>query len=245
MKLICSICIFSLISASEVSCFTSPGTFSELSRTYSPDSTRYLLQYDYVQGAWDGGRTWSVAILKSTDSAVPANINYSYSSLDFDKIYWANKNTVILEEKYTEFISQGKSNLRDTILNGVNINIVQRDPIDSSFTRKIFYRSTSPNGKYEIVVYKYVKPANGNYFLNISIINKGDSIPKYGNFYISRYDFDCFTDIRWDSANELDIKVSESCYYAFADYLVKNGPAIKYRVQTDDTIKGNIRPYMQ
>jgi hypothetical protein len=62
---------------------------------------------------------------------------------------------------------------------------------------------------------------------------------------ISRYDFDCFTDIKWDSASELDIKVSESCYHAFKEYLVKNGPAIKYKVQANDTIKGNIQPYMQ
>jgi hypothetical protein len=70
-------------------------------------------------------------------------------------------------------------------------------------------------------------------------------IPKFGNFYISKYDFDCFTDIRWDSTNILDCKVSESCYYAFNDYLVKNRPDIKYKVQINDTIKGNIPMYMQ
>ena len=76
-------------------------------------------------------------------------------------------------------------------------------------------------------------------------INKGDSIPKFGNFYVSRFDFDCFTDIRWDSSSVLDIKVSESCFYSFTNYLVKNRPEIKYNVQVNDTIKGNIRPYMR
>jgi len=127
----------------------------------------------------------------------------------------------------------------------VTVKIIHKDPIDTSFTRKIFYRDTSPNGKYDLVVYKYVKPVNGNYFLNISIINKGDSIPKYGNFYISRWDFDCFTDIRWDSTNILDCKVSSSCYYSFADYLVKNRPDIKYKVQINVTTQGNIKDYMQ
>jgi len=37
----------------------------------------------------------------------------------------------------------------------------------------------------------------------------------------------------------------ESCYYAFKDYLLKNKPAIKYNVQVNDTIKGNIQLYMQ
>jgi hypothetical protein len=223
----------------------SPGTFTPSSKTYSPDSTKFLLRYDYPQGAWDGGRTWSVTILNATDSVKPENIKYSYSSLDFDNIYWKGNDTVILEEKYTEFISEGKSNLKDTMFNGVAIKVIQRDPIDSSFTRKIFYRDTSPNDKYDLIVYKYVKPVNDNYFLNISIINKGDSIPKFGNFYISKYDFDCFTDIRWDSSSILDIKVSESCYYAFNDYLIKNRPNIKYKVQINDTIKGNIQENMQ
>ena len=225
--------------------FTSPGTFTEFSRTYSPDSSKFLLKYDYVQGAWDGGRSSSVTILKSTYSVKPDNIKYSYSSYDYDKIYWKGNDTVLIEDKYTEFISQSKSPLNDTTLNGVTVKIIHKDPIDTSFTRKIFYQDTSPNGKYDLIVYKYVKPVNGNYFLNISVINKGDTIPKFGNFYISRWDFNCFKDIRWDSTSVLDCKVSESCYYSFADYLVKNRPDIKYKVQINDTIRGNVQDYMQ
>lgn len=236
---------FLLVCVTFASCITSPGTFTEFSRTYSPDSSKFLLNYDYVQGAWDGGRSSSFAILNSFDSVKPDNIKYSFSTYDFDRIYWKGNDTVLIEDKYTEYISQGKSPLKDTVLNGVAVKIIHIDPIDTSFTRKFFYREASPNGKHELLVYKYVKPGNGNYFLNISVINKGDSIPKYGNFYISRWDFDCFTDIRWDKVNVLDCKVSSSCYYSFADYLVKKRPDIKYKVQIDDTIKGNIQPYMQ
>lgn len=222
----------------------SPGTYTEISRVYSPDSSKYLLTYRYEQGAWDGSRTSFTTILNVADTFKQGE-NFSYSSLDFDNIFWSGNDTVIIAEKFTEFVSNNKSNLRDTILNGVVIEVKQIDPIDSSFHRKIFYRDTSPNNKYDLIVYKYVKPVNGNYFLNISIINQGDSIPKFGNFYISKYDFDCFTDIRWDKTSTLDIKVSKSCYYAFTDYLVKDRPDIKYKVQINDTIKGNIQMYMQ
>ncbi|MEO8769823.1 MAG: hypothetical protein ABI402_07055 [Ferruginibacter sp.] len=241
--------IFFIVCATTASCITSPmtplGTFTEFTRTYSPDSSKFLLSYDYVQGAWDGGRSSSVAILNSTDSVKSENIKYYYSTYDFDKIYWKGNDTVLIEDKYTAFISQGKSPLKDTVLNGVTIKIIRKDPIDTSFTQKIFYRDTSPNGKYELIVYKYVKPVNGNYFLNISVINKGDAIPRFGNFYISRWDFDCFNDIRWDSKNVLDCKVSSSCYYSFTDYLVKSRPNIKYNVKINDTIHGNIQGYMQ
>jgi hypothetical protein len=224
---------------------TSPGTFTEKGRIYSPDSTKYLLKYEYVQGAWDGGRTWSATILKRGDSADPKNIKLSYVSEYFDNMYWKTSDTVILEEKFTEFIANGRSNLSDTVLNGVRIHVVQRDPIDSSYTRKIFYRAASPDGRYKLYVYKYVKPVNGNYFLNISVVKAGDSIPKFGNFYVSRYDFDCFTDIHWGTGDTLDCKVSESCYYAFADYLVNIRPNISYKVAINDTIQGNIHQYMQ
>ena len=226
------------------SCITSPGVFTELSRNYSPDSSRFILKYNYAQGAWDGGRTYSFTVLNSVDSVIPKQIKFSYSSLDLDNMYWQNNDTIIIEEKFTEYLSQGKSRLIDTILNGITFKVMVKDPIDSSFTRKIFYREISPNNKYDLIVYKYVKPENGNYFLNISVVNLGDSIPRFGNFYVSRFDFDCFTDIRWDSASILDIKVSESCFYSFKDYLVKNRPDIKYNVQINDTIKGNIQPYM-
>ena len=237
---------FFIVCVTFTSCiFSSPGTFTEFSRTYSSDSSKFILNYDYVQGAWDGGRSSLVTILNSTDSVKPDNIKYSYSTYHFDNVYWKSNDTVLIEDKYTEFISQGKSPLKDTVFNGVTIKIIHKDPIDTSFTRKIFYRSTSPDGKYDLIVYKYVKPVNGNYFLNISVINKGDTIPKYGNFYISRWDFDCFTDIRWDSSSILDCKVSIGCFNSFADYLVKNRPDIKYNVQINDTIKGNIQEYMQ
>jgi hypothetical protein len=236
---------FIIVCATFTSCTTSPGTFTQISRTYSPDSSKFLLNYNYVQGAWDGGRSSSFTILNSSDSVKPENIRYSFSTYDFDNIYWKGNDTVLIEDKYTEYISQGKSPLKDTTLNRVIVKIIHRDPIDSSYTRKIFNRERSPNGNYELVVYKHVKPQNGDYALNISVIRKGDSIPKYGNFYISRWDFDCFTDIRWDKENVLDCKVSSNCYYSFSDYLVKKRPDIKYKVQIDDDIKGNIQPYMQ
>ncbi|MGG9963635.1 hypothetical protein [Ferruginibacter sp. SUN106] len=218
----------------------SPGKYTELSKVFCPDSSKYLLTYRYEQGAWDGGRVSLTAVLHKTDSLKAAH--YSLTSLDFDKVYWKGNDTVIVEEKYSDFISEGKSKLKDTLVNGIAIKIIQRDPIDTSYQRKIISRETSPDNLSELLVYRYIKPSERYHYnlLNISVINKGDSIPKYGNFYISRYDFDCFNDIRWDSTNALDIKVSSSCYYAFADYLVKNKPAVKFTVKSDDEVKGNI-----
>lgn len=222
--------------------FSSPGTYTEFSRIYSPDSTRFILKWDYVQGAWDGGRTWMVSIVKATDTARKEN-HYSLSSLEFDDIYWKGNDTVVVTENFTDFLNKGKPNLKDTLFDGVYIKGILKDPIDISFSRKIIYREISPNKQYELFIYRYVKPANEVSFLNISVVNINDSIPKFGNFYITQYGFDCFEDIKWNSENNLDIKVSEGCYYAFADYLVKNRPQIKYKVRFDNNdTRGNVHP---
>ena len=221
--------------------FTSPGTYTEFSKTYSPDSTRFILKWDYVQGAWDGGRTWMVSIVKATDSARKEK-HYSLNSLDIDNIYWKGNDTVIVAENLTNFLSEGKSKLKDTLFDGVFIKVIIEDPFDTSFSRKIIYHETSPNEKYDLYVYRYVKAPSEESFLNISVVNKNDSIPKFGNFYVTKYDFDCFEDIKWNKESKLDIRVSEGCYYAFTGYLVKNRPQVSYIVKFDDndTSRGNV-----
>ena len=217
-------------------------TFSELSRDYSSDSSKYILKYNYAQGAWDGGRIWLFTIVHAKDT-FQREKHHPYSSLDVDNIYWKGSDTVLIEESFTEYLSNGKSLLKDTIMSAVKIKIIQKDPIDEFYKRKIIYQEISPNKQYNLIAYRYVKPENGHYFLNISIVNINDSIPKFGNFYVSKFGFDCFEDIRWDKTNELDIKVSESCYYAFEGYLIKNKVPIKYKVRIDNDFdsKGNIK----
>jgi len=214
--------------------------FTERSRTYSPDSTKFLLNYFNNFADWDTLRPEEITILDGKTKVKPENIRYFYTSYDVDHVFWKGSDTVVIEENYASFISNGKSSLKDTVLNDVYVKIVQRDPIDTSFTRKIFIRETSPDEKHELIVYKYVKPDPGNYFLNISVINKGDSIPKFGNFYISLNDYNCITNIRWDSTSVLDIKtLSQRGGYDLADFLVKNRPDIKYKVKVNN-YQGNV-----
>jgi hypothetical protein len=227
-----------LIAISMAACVSSPGVFTEQSRAYSPDSTKFLLRYGYEQGAWDGDRSYLVTVLNAKDSVNPRNISFSYTSYDFDRIYWNGNDTIIIEDSYTEYKSQGETPVKDTVLDGVIVKVIHRDPIDSTFTRKIMYRETSPDGKYDLVVYRYVKPGNEDHFLNISVIPAGDSIPKYGNFYISRRGFDCFTDVRWGDSDILECGVSSECYYEFDDYLVKHRPPVHYHVRIDDSTQG-------
>jgi hypothetical protein len=219
--------------------FTSPGEFRELSRQYSPDSSRYILRYAREQGAWDGGRTFTATIMNRHDPVVPDRMPWSLLSHSFDDLYWVNADTVAVVGSFTEYLSQGKADLRDTVVNGVAIRVIYKDPIDTSFTKKVVHASVSPDGKQALAVYRYVKPENGDYFLNVSVYPAGDPMPRFGNFYVSRYGFDCISAIRWDSANSLDIRANSGCYYAFSDYLVKNRQPVRYRVSVQKDGEGS------
>lgn len=241
------LCAFSVMMIMLSSCdFTSPGVFTEKSRIYSEDSTKFILKYEFAQGAWDGGRTYLVTILNSKDSIDESTIKYLYRSFDFDDIYWKTNDTVIIEEKFTKYLKDGQSKLKESQLNDVYIKPIIIDPIDTSFRRKIFYQETSPEGKYKLIVYKYIKPELGNYFLNISIINKEDTIPKFGNFYVTQMDYDFICDIRWQKEKDiLDIKIPDVYKQIFKSYLIKNRPNIEYRLIIDEKENGNIQRYMQ
>ncbi len=212
---------------------TSCGSYVEYGKTYCSDSSKYLLKYDYNIGATDGGRDWRIAILHSSDPAKYRLSKNSISNKMFDNIYWKGNDTVIVEENYIELMREGKSNFKNSIftINNIPVKVIQKDPLDSTYTRQIIYQKTSPNKQYDLIIYRYSKPERGSATIHISVVHKNDSIPKYGNFYITKDDFNCFEDVRWDSLNNLDIKVSEACTSGFSDWLVSKSLDIKYKTQ--------------
>lgn len=238
-----SFLLLAFVVISLTACIISPGAFQELSRKYASDSSKYLLSYEYAQGPWDGGRSWLITVMQATDSVSGANKFRTFSNNDIDSMYWKGNDTVVIHEKYAHYISRGKSAFESSLfkINGAYIKIIQKDPIDSAYTRKIYYREVSPGGRYEVVVYRYVKPENHYYFLNVSVIPKGDSIPRFGNFFISWYEEECINGIKWRAGDTLDIQIHSVYGSIFNDYLVKNRPAIPFVISYNDEMK----PYAQ
>lgn len=138
-----------MIALSMAACVCAPGVFTEQSRAYSPDSTKFLLRYSYEQGAWDGDRSYLVTVLNAKDSINPRDISFSYMSYDFDRIYWKDNDTIIIEDSYTEYVSQGETPVKDTVLDGVVVKVIHRDPIDSTFTRKMLISRGLEKGREE------------------------------------------------------------------------------------------------
>jgi hypothetical protein len=220
------------------SCDPKSSELHESSRTYSPDGSKYILNFDRL--VWDGFPTPFVTILNSSANVHNSDIKRSWSKWDIDTIYWRGNDTVIIEEPFIDYMTRGVAGLKDTTYDNVMVKVIQRDPIDSSYKKEIVYYSVSPDKYYELEVYKYVKAGQKNYYINVSIVRKGDKFPKYGDFYISPYDCICFTDIQWEFENSLVITANNRCGTDFRDYMVKGRPDIKYRIQFSDAKTGNI-----
>jgi hypothetical protein len=127
-------------------------------------------------------------------------------------------------------------------LNGVIVQVVLKDPIDSSYSKKIIYREMSPDKQHELIVYKYDKPGKKRDLLNVSVINKNDSIPKFGNFFLNS-ERHSIVGISWHTADTIVFRLSKISYFPIKFYLVENRPSIKVRVQFDETDKKNIESW--
>jgi hypothetical protein len=217
-----------VISYSLFSC----GTFKELSRTYSPDKTKYLLHYYHIEVPWAAGAEKSIAILKPNQSVRKAN-KYSISGGYIDTIYWKGNDTVIAEEDFIEYQRQGKSYFKNSefSLNGVSVKTILKDPIESNYTRKIIYQERSPDNKRQLIVYTYEKPGSDYYLLNVSVLNINDTIPKFGNLFISEQR--CVTETRWSTENTIILKIQNSCRFIVQFYFVKNRPHVNINVEPE------------
>jgi hypothetical protein len=141
---------------------------------------------------------------------------------------------------YIDYMTRGVAGLKDTAYDHVTVKVIQQDPIDNSYKKEIVYCFISPDNLYELETYKYIKAGQKNYYLNVSIVRKGDKFPKYGNFYISPYDCICITDIQWELENSLVITANNRCSTDYRDYMVKGRFDIRYRIRFSDAGTGNI-----
>jgi len=232
------------------------GSFREASRTYSPDNSKYLLRYYFIEVPWAAGAHLSLSVLNSTQPIrhsnkyrlIPGERN-SYKHSYIDAVYWKDNDTLIAVENFMEFKRRGKSVFKESIfsLNGVIVKVeLSKDPIDSTYERNIVYREISPDRQKELVVYTYVNPGKYYNYFNISVINVNDTVPKYGNFYILTYSSIgvCNPDIGWDSTGILNFRLPKNvlvidgsiekdfvCSQRFNESgLVESRPGIKYTV---------------
>lgn len=207
--------------------------FVEFKREYSPDSTRMLLNYGVNLGATGYGK-YGTAILNLIDSVKdlrPFTLSNSYVN-----VKWLNNQKVSAQRELIPFLRSGEQiDLSSQKINGIDIEISAYDFIEPNYHIEIEHREISPNGQYELVAYRYLKNNDNLNFIHVSVINKGEKIPKYGNYLIGEPQSDYVFLGKWSADNQLIFYTNSICKSMVQYCLVKNRPKISYTLISDDT----------
>lgn len=206
--------------------------FTEFARQYSPDNSMLLLNYGIDQGAFGYGHA-GTAVMKLSDTT--KNLRLFTIPNSFNRVQWVDNGTVSAKYDTIPFIRSGEQpNFKDTEINGIKIIVNSYDYIEPNAEQRVEYRETSPNGKYDLVAYRYLNDRHNLNFIHVSVIPAGGQIPKYGNYFIADMQSDYALNGKWDKDNSL-IFFSNNLYADMVQYyLVHDRPNIKYEIINDD-----------
>lgn len=211
--------------------YLSDRDFVENSRLFSPDSSMVALDYSIDLGAFGSGRR-GTAIFKSSD--IHLDLSQFTLSQEYLDVKWVNDKTVSARIDIIPNLRAGKkTEIRDTQINGVYVKVFPYDSTEPNDTLNIINSRISPNGKYELVCYRY-SGLDRLGFLNVSVIKKGDKLPRYGNYFISDGSADYILKARWNRKSELLLYSNSSYAQMVEGFLVTNRPDINYYIITAD-----------
>jgi hypothetical protein len=212
--------------------YISDNDFVQESRQYSPDRAMLILDYKLDIGALgysDGG----TAVLRTSDLAKDLT---QFSLPDnLQQAKWIDNETISARIDVIPYIRNDEEPpIRDIEVNGVKVKVAPYDHIEDEFHMETEHREASPDGKYELVAYRYCKDRSSLNFIHISVIQKGEKVPKYGNYYIADMSSDRILYGGWTKDNTL-VFYSNSMYADHAKYFfVRNRPNIKCEIIADD-----------
>ena len=211
--------------------------YVEFYREFSPDSSMLLINYGLDLGAFGYGQS-GTAILKLSDTT--KNLRDFSLPNTLTRLKWLDNQTISAQFDILPSLRTGeKISLTDKEINGVKVKVSALDYIDKDDHLEIEHRELSPDGQFELVVYRYLKDRSNLNFIHISVISAGGQIPKYGNYLIADMQSDYVLNGTWTEKNELKF-YSNSLYSDLIQYYLVNGrEKIKYEIITDDKEYGS------
>jgi hypothetical protein len=191
-----------------------------------------ILDYTLDIGAF-GYSKEGTAVLRTSDLAKDLTQFSLPDNLEREK--WIDNETISARIDVIPYIRNDEEPpIRDIEVNGVKVKVAPYDHIEKEFHMETEHREASPDGNYELVAYRYCKDRSSLNFIHISVIHKGESAPKYGNYYIADMSSDRILSGSWTKDNTL-VFYSNSLYADHIKYfLVRNRPNIKHEIIVDD-----------
>lgn len=204
----------------------------------SPDGSKFLIRYRFDSGA--------LGYTQERDVIVPArNLQDDLQRFrlpdKYEPIRWERDGSLTVSVNLVECIrknvdcSKSSDNFRGTLIN------IEVDDATAGKDREIEADLPSPDGHQRLVAYRYPSDDSSNLGqIHISIIEKGAEIPRYGNYYIASEGGDGILGARWESNSSLIFFTSPSQKYLlqYAESFRHNAPAVRYRVEVDDSLPG-------
>jgi hypothetical protein len=210
--------------------------FVEHERLYSPDKSMLILNYSVDIGAFGYGNGGK-AVLRPSDMA--KNLKDFDLPSNLIQVKWVDNETISAGIDIIPSIRSGKKiEISDKEINGVRIRISPVDFIQETSRLQIEYRETSPDGHHELVAYRYYYENDMN-FIHVSVIKKGDSIPKYGNYLIGDRQSDRVFGGTWTKDDTLLLYTNSLDKDYVQYFFVHDKPDIRFEVVSDDKRYGS------
>lgn len=211
--------------------FITDPDYVEFERLVSPDGSALLLNYGIDLGAFGYGRA-GTAILNLYDTM--KNLRQFTLPNTLTDARWIDDSTVSAKFNIIPSIRMGKNIvLKDTFINGINVLLnPENDATDSLL---VVHREISPNGKLELIAYRYVGKGDQFTPIHVSIVSPGADIPKYGNYYIGEKESDYVLGSSWSKENDVIFYSNTQFNGMIEYYFVWNRPEINYSVIVNDS----------
>lgn len=210
--------------------YISDKTFIEISREYSPNKRKLILNYKFDQGAF-GYSTGYTSVLNSNSldgDLRPFNLPDKYNEAK-----WVDNNTIKAEVNIISDIREGKSidyepfKILDVTVNPKLVDIPENGKLI------IESKKNSPDEEKELIAYRYAIDEKRG-LLHISIIRKDGEIPRIGNYFIGTDSSDYLFNAKWLTNDEIQFETNSTDGELAKYYFLKNRPLTKFTIVIND-----------
>lgn len=222
--------------------FITDKSYYEIERQYSPDKTKLLLTYGANEGATGEGEV-GTAVLKLGDTSKNI-LPYTIAWHEYNDHKWINNDTAVFYLDYLRKMRHSRfiKKYQDSVINGIHVKYDYKDLVDSLYKTDTLLNQLSPDNQNRLTVYRYVKGTYDNNFLNISITKPNDTIPRYGNFFISDIANDYIYYCKWSNTNKLILYTISGGHAIIENYLVQNNQVtVPIEIKEKDDVQSPFR----
>jgi hypothetical protein len=210
---------------------------------FSPDHSKILIHYKFDTGAFGFSRSYDALIPASEINHPSTNLSHYLLPDQYSPVQWEKDGSLTVQINVLEWLRKGKDYCRHKdkdFLYGTHINVLLYDET-AGLERRVEADIPSPDRKIRLVAYRYPRGPDLNR-IHISIIKSGESIPRFGNYYIAFGGHDGFLKGEWRNDREITFYTNSNGAHMVSggegsEGFIKNNLGISYQIVIDDRLE--------